>query len=73
SINIADKPGALGDLAQRIGSSGGNIVEIEHQRIFTEKSAKSVTIETMVEVVDRAAGERLVVDLGEAGYPTKHL
>ena len=73
SIDIADKPGALGDLAQRIGGSGGNIVEIEHQRIFTDRSAKSVVIETMVEVVDRDAGERLVADLIAAGYPSKPL
>ena len=73
SIDIADKPGALGDLAHRIGTAGGNIVEIEHQRIFTEKSAKSVMIETMVEVVDREAGEKLVTDLKSAGYPTKPL
>ncbi len=73
SIDIADKPGALGDLAHRIGTCGGNIVEIEHQRIFTEKSAKSVVIETMVEVVDRAAGEKLVSDLESAGYPSRPL
>ncbi len=73
SIDIADKPGALGDLAHRIGTAGGNIVEIEHQRIFTEKSAKSVMIETMVEVVDREAGEKLVTDLKSAGYPTQPL
>ncbi len=73
SIDIADKPGALGDLAHRIGTAGGNIVEIEHQRIFTEKSAKSVMIETMVEVVDREAGEKLMTDLKSAGYPTQPL
>ena len=73
SIDIADKPGALGDLAHRIGTAGGNIVEIEHQRIFTEKSAKSVMIETMVEVVDREAGEKLVAELKSAGYPTQPL
>jgi hypothetical protein len=48
-------------------------VEIEHQRIFTEKSAKSVMIETMVEVVDREAGEKLVAELKAAGYPTQPL
>lgn len=73
SVDIADRPGALAELARRIGAAGGNIVEIEHQRIFTEKSAKSVTVDTTIEVVDRAAGEALVADLAAAGFATRRI
>ncbi|MFY7781202.1 MAG: ACT domain-containing protein, partial [Tagaea sp.] len=67
SIDIPDRPGALADLAGRIGSAGGNIVEVEHQRTFTERSARAVTVETTIEVVDAAHGEKLVAALEAAG------
>jgi threonine dehydratase len=73
SVDIADRPGALAELARRIGAAGGNIVEIEHQRIFTEKSAKSVTVDTTIEIVDRAAGDALVADLAAAGFATRRI
>jgi len=71
SVDIADRPGALADLARRIGTAGGNIVEIEHQRVFTERSARSVTVETTIEVVDRAHGESLMSELSAASYPSR--
>jgi threonine dehydratase len=71
SVDIADRPGALADLARRIGTAGGNIVEIEHQRVFTERSARSVTVETTIEVVDRAHGDRLMAELSAASYPSR--
>jgi threonine dehydratase len=70
-VDIADRPGALAEVARRIGESGGNIVEIEHQRIFTEKSAKNVVIETTVEVIERKHGEKLIAALNGAGFPTR--
>jgi threonine dehydratase len=70
-VDIADRPGALAEVARRIGESGGNIVEIEHQRIFTEKSAKNVVVETTVEVIERAHGEKLIAALNGAGFPTR--
>ncbi|MFN8724963.1 MAG: threonine ammonia-lyase [Rhodospirillales bacterium] len=70
-VDIADRPGALAEVARRIGESGGNIVEIEHQRIFTEKSAKNVVIETTVEVIERKHGENLIAALNGAGFPTR--
>jgi threonine dehydratase len=70
-VDIADRPGALAEVARRIGEAGGNIVEIEHQRIFTEKSAKNVVIETTIEVLDRAQGEKLRAGLEAAGYPAR--
>ena len=67
SIDIPDRPGALADLAGRIGQAGGNIVEVEHQRTFTERSARAVTVQATIEVVDAAHGEKLVASLESAG------
>jgi threonine dehydratase len=71
SIDIADRPGALADLAGKIGEAGGNIVEVEHQRTFTERSARAVTVEATVEVVDRAHGDRLVAELEKSTLPVR--
>jgi threonine dehydratase len=67
SIVIPDRPGALADIAGRIGLAGGNIVEVEHQRTFTERSARSVTVEATIEVVDAAHGDKLIASLESAG------
>jgi len=71
SIEIPDRPGALADLAGRIGKAGGNIVEVEHQRTFTERSARAVTVEATIEVVDRAHGDKLVGELESAGLTVR--
>jgi threonine dehydratase len=67
SIVIPDRPGALADIAGRIGLAGGNIVEVEHQRTFTERSARSVTVEATIEVVDATHGDKLIASLESAG------
>src|SRR5262249_42455491 len=33
-IEISDSPGVLGKLALLVGQSGGNIIDIQHQRMF---------------------------------------
>ena len=39
-IQIVDQPGVLARLARAIGDAGGNIIEIYHQRLFTDLPAK---------------------------------
>ena len=33
-LQIPDRPGVLADIAGKIGDSGGNIIEVSHQRLF---------------------------------------
>ena len=48
-IDISDEPGMLANIADAIGSSGGNIVEIYHQRMFYDVPAKLAKIDAVVD------------------------
>lgn len=67
-IGLADTPGALARVATLIGSAGGNIVDVDHQRTFSHLPAKQASLEVAVETMDAKALTRLVAALREAGY-----
>jgi threonine dehydratase len=57
-MDIPDRPGVLADIAARIGGSGGNIIEVNHQRLFASPSVQAAQLEVMVEARDpEHAGE----------------
>jgi threonine dehydratase len=60
SIEVPDKPGALAGLTQSVAELGGNIIEVQHQRIFGAVSANVVEVELLIEVEDAAKGEAIV-------------
>ncbi|WP_430397796.1 threonine ammonia-lyase [Ferrovibrio sp.] len=66
-VTTDDAPGRLARAAGIIGTTGVNIIEVAHQRLFTLASAKSTEIEFVVEARDRAHLEELVKALGAAG------
>jgi threonine dehydratase len=51
-MEIPDRPGVLADISTRIGDSGGNIIEVNHQRLFASPSVQSAQLEIMVEARD---------------------
>jgi threonine dehydratase len=51
-MDIPDRPGVLADIASKIGASGGNIIEVSHQRLFASPSVQSAQLEVMVEARD---------------------
>ncbi len=71
TVDLADLPGALARVAGIVGSLGGNIVEVAHQRLFTDLSVKSTALELAVETRDRHHADALIAALGNAGYPVR--
>jgi threonine dehydratase len=69
-VTMPDISGSLAKVAQLIADAGGNIVEVQHQRIFGTSSVRSPEVEFLVETRDRAHTERLVASLQEAGVKT---
>ena len=67
-IELPDVPGALGTLTTVLGRAGANIVEILHQRMFLDLSARSTQIDVTVETLDLAHVDRVVAALEQAGY-----
>ena len=53
-MEIPDRPGVLADISTKIGASGGNIIEVSHQRLFASPSVQSAQLEVMVEARDPA-------------------
>jgi threonine dehydratase len=67
TIDLADRPGTLAKVANLLGEAGANIVEVSHQRVFTELPAKGALLEVVIETRDRAHLDETVGKLKAAG------
>jgi threonine dehydratase len=66
-LMIGDAPGQLARVATVIGKSGGNIVEVQHQRLFGVV-AKATELDVTVETRDRAHVRELMAALQSDGF-----
>lgn len=73
SIEIEDSPGFLARVAGRVGESGGNIVQVHHERLAAGRHAKSATLEMLVEAQDQAHAEQIIADLQAAGFGVRRV
>jgi len=65
SMDIPDRPGVLADIAGRIGDSGGNIIEVVHQRLFDAPSVQAAELELMIEARDPAHADAITAALSD--------
>ena len=66
-VTMPDVSGSLAKVATLIGEAGGNIVEVQHQRLFGTTSVKSPEVEFLIETRDRAHSEAIVAALKAKG------
>ena len=66
-VTIHDVAGSLAKVAALIGAAGGNIVEVQHQRVFGTASAKSPEVEFMIETRDREHTHAIIAALEKNG------
>ncbi len=59
-------PGVLADIAGKIGDSGGNIIEVSHQRLFASSSVQAAELEVMVEARDKLHANAIVEALEQS-------
>ena len=71
SIDIEDRPGFLARVAGRIGDSGGNIIQVHHERLHSGTHAKLATLEVLVEAQDEAHARQIMDDLLATGYTVR--
>lgn len=64
-MEIPDRPGVLADIAGLIGGSGGNIIEVSHQRLFAAPSVQAAELEVMAEARDPAHADAIVAALAQ--------
>jgi threonine dehydratase len=69
SIDLPDRPGQLARVSGIIGGVGANVLEVYHQRIFTDVPAKGTELNLVIETRDRAHLEQVVSGLKAGGYP----
>ena len=72
-LMIPDLPGQLARVAGLIGGAGGNIVEVQHQRLFGSVVAKSTELDVTVESRDRDHARELVTALQAEGFTVRVL
>jgi threonine dehydratase len=70
-ISLQDRPGTLAGVVRLFEEHLVNIVEINHQRVFTSLPAKDAAIEVVCEARDAAQLERLTAALQAAEYLTE--
>lgn len=67
-LTLQDRAGELSRVSNVIGAAGGNIVDVVHNRIFTDAPAKDTEIEVVVEILDTELLDALIHDLEMAGF-----
>lgn len=72
-VEIHDTPGVLARVAGVIGAAGGDIVEVYHQRLFSDVPAKLADLDLVVETRDAAQADAVIADLRAAGFATRRL
>ena len=65
-LEIPDRPGVLADIAGRIGSAGGNIIDVSHHRLFASPSVQAAELEVMFEARDADHGAEIVRSLQQS-------
>jgi threonine dehydratase len=67
SVEVQDRPGALAKITDQVARSGGNIVEVQHQRFFGALSANIAEIELLIEAQDATHADAIVESLRAGG------
>jgi threonine dehydratase len=70
-IRLKDRPGQLFGVARIFDQQQVNIIEVYHQRVFTNLPAKGLITDIECETRDRAHLERLMEALRAAGYEVR--
>jgi threonine dehydratase len=63
-----DRPGVLGVIATLVGKLGGNILEVDHRRLFLDVPAKGAKLDVTIETRDCGHAEEICEALAAEGY-----
>ena len=72
-IGIVDRPGVLANVARLIGETGGNIIEVYHQRLFYDVPAKQADVDAVIETRNADHVREIIAALEAGGFPTRVL
>lgn len=67
-IQVTDAPGSLGAVTTTLGRAGANIVELAHDRLLLDVSARSAELDVVIETFDHDHLDAVLAALAEAGF-----
>jgi threonine dehydratase len=67
-VKIEDRPGLLARIATVVSETGGNILEVSHNRMLTDMSAKSADLGLTIEARDANHAQEIRTALENAGF-----
>jgi threonine dehydratase len=67
-VQIVDRPGVLAELTRRIGDADANIVEVHHQRAFTNLPLESAEVELVLQTRGTDHVAEIIESLSAGGY-----
>jgi len=72
-LHLRDQPGALYNVVKQFAEHEVNIIEVYHQRVFTNLPAKGLITDIECEAKDREQLEGLIADLNKVGYDVRQV
>jgi threonine dehydratase len=70
-VTLDDKPGSLSLVTAMIGEQEGNIIDVEHQRVFSRAAVRETILELSVEVREPGHGDKICQALCAAGFSSE--
>lgn len=71
SIDIVDRPGQLAAVSTLLAAAGANIIEVSHQRTFSDLPAKATLLELVIETRDQAHLDEVMAKLVAANFKAR--
>jgi threonine dehydratase len=72
-VALSDVPGQLARISTLLAQHDGNVLDLQHQRIFTPLPARNTYLDITVETRDRSHLEDILASLKAAGYDVRVL
>ena len=68
SVDLRDVPGELAAVSSIVGDAGAHVVEVSHQRMWSDVIATAAVLDFAIETRDAAHAEEVAEQLRSAGY-----
>jgi threonine dehydratase len=72
-LQIPDVSGSLVKVLTHVAESGGNLIDVKHERLFGDISAKATEVELTVEARDGVHADALIAQLRTSGYAPERM
>jgi threonine dehydratase len=71
ALDIVDRPGQLAAILVQLAEVNANIIEVSHQRTFSDLPAKGTLLELVIETRDRAHLDEVLARLNASGFKAR--